>query len=127
MHDEDASARLCEPWRTVLEKSSLLRMRWTAVSNDGSGRQLGAALAPAVGQDGAAGTSAHAQTEAVLTGTTTVVGLVRTLAHEWFLTQGVESSQAIAPLPGIGMPSGADAMVGERVSTATARSQIYAL
>ena len=30
-------------------------MRWTAVSNDDSGRQLRASLAPAVRQDGAAG------------------------------------------------------------------------
>jgi hypothetical protein len=103
-----------EPWRTVVEKSSRLRMRWTAVSN-GSGRQLGASLAPAVRQDGAAGTRTHAETEAVLTGTTAVVGLVRTLAHEWFLTQGVESSQAIVPRSRIALPYGSDAMVGERV------------
>ena len=87
-----------EPWRTVIEKSSLLRMRWTAVNKDDSSGQLRASLAPAVAQNGAAGTGPHAQTEAVLAGTTTVVGLVRTLAHEWFLTQGVESSQTLAPV-----------------------------
>ena len=104
-----------EPWRTVVEKSSRLRMRWTAVNKDGSGRQLGAALAPTICQDGAAGTRTHAETEAVLTGTAAVVGLVRTLAHEWFLTQGVESSQAIAPRSRIALPYGSDAKVGERV------------
>jgi len=97
-----------------VEKSSLLRMRWTAVSTDDSGRQLRATLAPAVRQDGAAGTGPHAQAEAVLAGTTTVVRLVRTLAHEWFLTQGVESSQTLAPLPQNRTPSGADPMVGGR-------------
>src|SRR5690606_36306050 len=40
-----------------------------------SGGELGAALGPATGHDGAAGTGPHAQTEAVLTGTTTVVRL----------------------------------------------------
>ena len=89
-------------------------MRWTAVSNDDSGRQLRAALAPAVRQDGATGTRTHAETEAVLTGTTTIVGLVSALAHEWFLTQGVESFQTIAPQSWIGPPDG-QAMAGERV------------
>ncbi len=116
-----------EPWRTVLEKSSLLRMRWTGISNDDSGRQLGAALAPAVAQNGAAGTSPHAQTEAVLAGTTTVVRLVRTLAHEWFLTQGVESSRGSLPCPESARHPAPMPWSGNEVSTATARSQIYAL
>lgn len=102
-------------------------MRWTAVSKEGSGRQLGATLAPTVRQDGAAGTRTHAETEAVLTGTTAVVGLVRTLAHEWFLTQGVESSQAIAPRSRIGLRSAPMRWSGNELSTATARSQIFAL
>ena len=89
-------------------------MRWTAVNKDGSGRQLVASLAPAIRQNGAAGTRTHAETEAVLTGTTAVVRLVRTLAHEWFLTQGVESFQTIAPQSWIGPPDG-QAMAGERV------------
>jgi hypothetical protein len=63
---------------------------------DDLGRQLRASLAPTAGQDGATGARPHAQAEAVLTGTAAVVRLVRTLAHEWFLTQGVESSQATA-------------------------------
>jgi hypothetical protein len=77
-------------------------MRWTAVSNDGSGRQFFAALAPAIREDGTASARTHAEAEAMLAGTTTVVGLVGTFAHEWFLTQGVESSQAIAPRSRIG-------------------------
>jgi hypothetical protein len=102
-------------------------MRWTAVSNDSSSRQLGASLAPTVCQNGAAGTRPHAQAEAVLAGTTTVVGLVRTLAHEWFLTQGVESSQTLAPYPGIARHPAPVPWSGNEVSTATARSQIYVL
>jgi len=50
-----------------------------------SGRQLCAALATTVGQDGPAGAGAHAEAEAVLLGTTTVVGLVGALAHDRFL------------------------------------------
>ena len=38
-------------------------------------RKARAALAPATGQDGAAGTGAHAQTETMRLGTTPVVGL----------------------------------------------------
>ncbi len=48
-----------------------------------SDRQLGAALAAARGQDGAAGPGAHAQPEAVGLRAATVVRLVSTLAHEW--------------------------------------------
>ena len=68
-----------------MRKSSLLRMRWTASSN-GSGGQLGAALAATRRQDRPARAGPHAQTEAVLAGTTTVVRLVGALAHDWFLT-----------------------------------------
>jgi hypothetical protein len=64
---------------------------------DDLGRQLRATLAATAGQDGATGARAHAQAEAVLAGTAAVVRLVRTLAHEWFLTQGVESSRATVP------------------------------
>jgi len=60
-------------------------MRWTRASN-GSGRQLGAALAAAVREDGTAGAGTHAEAEAVLLGTTTVVGLESALAHDMFLT-----------------------------------------
>ncbi len=94
---------------------------------DDSGRQLRASLAATAGQDGATGARPHAQAEAVLAGTTAVVRLVRTLAHEWFLTQGVESSQATAPDQDLGTCLGAITVVGNGPSTATARSQIYAL
>lgn len=47
----------------------------------GSSRQLAAALGPAGRQDGAAGTGAHAQPEAVGLGTPAVVRLVGALAH----------------------------------------------
>jgi len=116
-----------EPRRTVIEKSSLLRMRWTAVSTEGSSGQLRASLAPAVAQDGATGTRPHTQTEAVLAGTTTVVGLVRTLAHEWILTQGVESSQTLDPLARSARRPAPVPRSGNDLSTATARSQIYVL
>ena len=45
------------------------------------GRKLGASLAAARRQDGAAGAGAHAKAEAVLLGTTAVVRLERALAH----------------------------------------------
>ena len=48
----------------------------------GSGGEAVAALAPARGQDGAPGTGAHPQAEAVRLVTTPVVRLERTLAHE---------------------------------------------
>ena len=73
------------PRRIVCRKSSPLRMRWTRASN-GSGRQLGATLAATVREDRAAGAGAHAEAEAVLLGTTTVVRLESTLAHDVFLT-----------------------------------------
>ena len=46
-----------------------------------SGRDVGAALTTTVGQDASAGAGAHAKTESVLLGTTTIVWLVRTLTH----------------------------------------------
>jgi hypothetical protein len=102
-------------------------MRWTAVSKNSSGRQLRASLAATVRQDGTAGARPHAQAEAVLAGTTAVVRLVRTLAHEWFLTQGVEVNCGDRSGSGWGRHQGADAIAGSGPSTATARSQIYAL
>ena len=45
-------------------------------------REARAALAPATGQDGAAGTGAHTQTETMRLGTTPVVGLESAL-HVW--------------------------------------------
>jgi len=53
-----------------------------------SGRQLGATLAATIPQDRAAGTGAHAKTEAVLFGATTVVRLKSTLAHNSSLNTG---------------------------------------
>jgi len=47
-----------------------------------SGRELGAALAAAAGEDGTAGARAHAQAEAVRLGATAVVRLEGALAHE---------------------------------------------
>ena len=59
---------------------------------DGSGRELGAALAAAGGQDGAAGAGAHAQAEAVRLGAATVVRLEGALAHEILLRLGARIS-----------------------------------
>jgi hypothetical protein len=60
-------------------------MRELRASN-GSGGQLGATLAAAITEDGAAGAGAHAKAEAVLLGTTAVVRLESTLAHDAVLT-----------------------------------------
>ena len=83
------------PRRIVCRKSSPLRMRWLRASN-GSGRQLGATLAPTIGEDRAAGAGAHAQTEAVLLGATTVVGLEGALAHDCSSDLGLGRSTATA-------------------------------
>lgn len=83
------------PRRIVCRKSSPLRMRWLRASN-GSGRQLGATLAPAIGEDRAARAGAHAQTEAVLLGATTVVGLESALAHDCSSDLGLGRSTATA-------------------------------
>ena len=48
---------------------------------EGLGRQLGAALATTGGENATASARAHAVPETVRLGTTTVVGLVRTLRH----------------------------------------------
>ena len=75
------------PSRTVRRKSSDRRIR-AYVGNTGrppswrpSGRQLGAALAPAGGKDGAAGTGPHPETESVDPTTASIARLERALAH----------------------------------------------
>src|SRR5690242_17534996 len=52
------------------------RQHWS-----GTGREGGATLGTASREDGTAGAGAHAKAEAVLLGTTTVVGLEGALAH----------------------------------------------
>lgn len=80
------------PERTVVEKSVAVLKRFRAASTLNSqrdvyrqvrylSRQLGAALATAGGQDGAAGTGAHTKAEAVLLGPTAVIRLKSPLAH----------------------------------------------
>src|SRR6478609_11604634 len=80
------------PERTVVEKSVevLRRLRVASTANLAEGRrptsqylgrQFGAALATAGGQDGAAGTGAHTKAEAVLLGPTAVIRLKSPLAH----------------------------------------------
>ena len=84
------------PRRIVCRKSSPLRMRCARESND-SGRQLGAALATTVAKDRAACTGAHAQTETVLLGTTTDVGLKGALAHGcslWLLNGPIDGHRS---------------------------------
>jgi hypothetical protein len=61
-------------------------------ATDASGGQLDAALAPTGGQDGTAGASAHAETEAVSLRATAVVRLESTLGHEW--APGLSASPA---------------------------------
>jgi hypothetical protein len=56
-------------------------MRELRASN-GSGGQLGATLAAAIPEDGAASAGAHAEAEAVLLRTTTGVRLESALAHD---------------------------------------------
>jgi len=69
------------PERMVCRNSSLVRMRFPRASKN-SGRKLRAATAAARCEDGAPGACAHAEAEAVLLGTTTVVRLESTLGHE---------------------------------------------
>src|SRR6478735_2130866 len=81
------------PSRTTAANSSEVCRRLPAGSMAGparrpSGRQLGAALATAGGQDGAPGPGPHPQPEAVSLGPATVVRLVRALAHGYLLLLG---------------------------------------
>lgn len=69
------------PRRTARAKSAGRRNRWGAGSMAGSGRQLGAALAPTSSEDGAAGAGAHAQPEAMGLRAPPVVRLVGALRH----------------------------------------------
>lgn len=80
------------PERTVVEKSVAVLRRLRAASTLNSqrdvyrqvsylGRKLGAALATAGCQDGAAGTGTHTKAEAVLLGSTAVIRLKSPLAH----------------------------------------------
>lgn len=72
------------PRRTTRRKSSPRTMRCARAStltSRFSGRELGAPLATTSRENRTARSRAHAQTEAVHLGTTTVVGLERALAH----------------------------------------------
>ena len=73
-----------DPRRIASLKSPPLRIRFVRGSK-GSGGELGATLAATVREDRATRARAHAQTEAVLLGATTVVGLESALAHDRFL------------------------------------------
>jgi len=53
---------------------------------NGSGRDLGAALAATRGEDGAAGAGAHPRAEAVVLGPAAVVRLESPLAHDGLLS-----------------------------------------
>src|ERR671932_2400101 len=68
------------PDRTTAVNSGRRRRRACAGST--SGGELVATLAPAAGEDGATGTGAHPQPEAVGLGPAAVVRLERALAHE---------------------------------------------
>jgi hypothetical protein len=80
------------PERTVVEKSVEVLRRFLVASTanlaEGRrptsqylGRQFGATLATAGGQNGTAGTGAHTKAEAVLLGPTAVIRLKSPLAH----------------------------------------------
>ncbi len=64
-----------------------------------SGGQRGAALAATCSQNGAAGAGAHAQTEAMRLGTTTVVGLESPLGHDSYSSG---RTRGLPPLIGLG-------------------------
>jgi hypothetical protein len=51
-------------------------------ASKGSGGELGATLAAAIPEDRAARAGAHTKTETMLLGTTTVIRLESTLAHD---------------------------------------------
>src|SRR4051794_12762674 len=70
------------PRRTARVKSSRRRIRCAAGSTPAaSGRELGATLAAARGEDASAGAGTHTQAEAVGLRPAAVVRLERTLAH----------------------------------------------
>lgn len=86
MHDDEspacsAGARAPHCRGEVRPFTQSMTCRQHAEASGGSGRELGAALATAGGEDGTAGTRAHAQAEAVRLGAATVVRLEGALAH----------------------------------------------
>src|SRR5918911_1686146 len=85
------------PDRTTAVNSGRRRRRACAGST--SGGELVATLAPAAGEDGATGTGAHPQPEAVGLGPAAVVRLERALAHEGLplLTTSVRHGPGRAP------------------------------
>src|SRR3954465_7716904 len=85
------------PDRTTAVNSGRRRRRACAGST--SGGELVATLAPTAGEDGATGTGAHPQPEAVGLGPATVVRLERALAHEGLplLTTSVRRGPGRAP------------------------------
>lgn len=85
-----------------------------------SGRQLGAALAAAIGEDRAAGTGAHAKAEAVLLGATTVVRLESTLAHVGILT-------GVGPFNGHRSPTTRISFMGTRQPSLSTTRPRYAV
>jgi hypothetical protein len=87
MHDDEppacsAGAGPAHCRREVRPLTQSVTCRQHAAASGGSGRELGAALAAAGGEDGAAGTRAHTKAEAVRLGAATVVRLEGALAHE---------------------------------------------
>ena len=64
-------------------------------------REVGAALAAARGNDGAAGAGAHAGAEAVLTSAAAVIRLESPLRHGKLLELGATASGGASPVPGL--------------------------
>jgi len=95
--------------------NSVRRRRRCSGDRTASGRELGAALAPARGQDGATGPGAHAQPEAVGLGATAVVRLEGALAHG----KGSLSKVGAAPA---GCSGGAGVVVPRAQTESTVRT-----
>jgi len=100
MHDEPGSAGSATPTDDQAEVLATGQPGGRGEHGaSGSGREAGAALAPAGGQDRAARASPHPQPEPMGLGATTVVGLegALTLAHFWVSRCSLQAGLVVSP------------------------------
>ena len=122
MHDDQSPAcsagagpAYCR--REIRPLTQTVTCRQHAGAPGDSGRELGAALAAAAGEDGTAGAGAHAQAEAVRLGAATVVRLEGALAHEVLrrLQGPLRRHDDVGPAPVLGLAMADATAIGKPV------------
>ena len=99
MHNESGTTRPDPPADRVTVVTGTVHPR-PGRQHRNSGRQIDAALAAASSEDAATSASAHAGTEAVVTGTTTIAGLESALHGDVLpcvlgITRGIDASRSL--------------------------------